>query len=79
MLKLFCQQPNSKVPQALRFVFFCCLLLLVPCATKCQANCLCFILEYVENCRSVTPAINVKATRGHFLDQTTSLFSLQIR
>lgn len=39
----------------------------------------CFILEYVENCRSVTPAVNVKATRGHFLDPTTSLFSLQIR
>lgn len=50
-----------------------------PLRTKCQTNCLCFILEYVENCRSVTPAINVKATRGHFLDPTTSLFSLQIR
>lgn len=39
--------------------------------------CLRFILEYVENCHSVTPAINVKATRGNFFgSENKSVFTL---
>lgn len=79
MLKLFCQQPNSKMPQALRFVCVCFFLLLVPCAGKCQTECLCFILHDVYNFCSVTATINVKAARGHFFVRTTSLFTPQIK